>query len=399
MKTKFSPFYLVLIILLVASLACSLTGSSNPTESTPIGIPVETDIPPTEAPVATEETVVVTEEPVTTNSGQVVYTYQGNILRYIVDSGAVSQVTTDAIADNYEQMYHAPQISADGSLLAYSKFNQSYIYDFASSTTQLLSADKTFLHWVGDAREYIFYRGDLTCPPVDELETQNLLYFELVKTNHDNSAMQTVLANIGGGLKFPQSVSENLQWAGASSCGCYSECGAIGLYSLASGNMIAPPIDLYAGDLIFSPDSLFLLTAQQQMYGYYESPLYIANVDYSGLTPIFSEPNAAPVDYLWSPLNGEWIAMTLYYFDADGMTLTNTRVILVRPDGSDMRVVEDSFGQLLDWSPDGTQLLYYSSANPEHNLYIYDLGSGIKTILPVDLDENGYFRADWGLLP
>ncbi len=243
-----------------------------------------------------------------------------------------------------------------------------------------------------------FFRGDLDCPAVDALDEQTLLNFDLVKTSYDAPTTQIVLANVAGGLRFPHQVSENLQWAGVISCGCYSECGAIGLYHLSGGNFVAPPMDIFAGDLAFSPDSLFLITATRQIYGYAQSPLYIANIDYSGITPIFSEPNAAPLFYLWSP-NGDWIAMTLIYFASDGMEITSSRVVLLRPNGSDITIVESNNANLVDWSPDGTQLLYSVTGSTATRFFIYDLASGVKTELPPTLDATIPSQADWGTLP
>ncbi len=155
MKNRISPLYLIVIILMAASLACSLTGSATPTDSTQISIPVETDAPEqptTEIPVVVEET----DEPKTITRGQIVYTYQGNVWQYVVDSGEISQITTDGIAGNYEQSYQAPLVSPDGSLLAFYKYNQPYIFNFENGTTRNLNPDDHFRQWTGDQRDYLF---------------------------------------------------------------------------------------------------------------------------------------------------------------------------------------------------------------------------------------------------
>ena len=398
MKTRRSPLYLSLLILLAVGMACSITGTVTPTETeAPISEPTEKVVEPTAAvPTAEEPTAEVTAE--VPNRGQIVYSYQGNLWRYIVDTGAITQITMDGVADSYEMSYGYPLISPDGSLLAFDRGTSSFIHDFASTSMFSFADGRKILQWVGDAREYVFYRGNLTCPAVENLEDQVLLNFDLVRVNFDTPSTEIFIRNIAGGLKFPQNVSENGQWAGVMYCGCYSECGSNNLLNLTTGVAYNPPMTLYAGELAFSPDSLFIVTAQQQVYGYYQSPLYIANVDYTGMTSIFSEPNSAPLWYRWSP-DGQWIAMTLIYFDSDGMTITDSRVVLLKPNGSSVTIVDGPTASFVDWSPDGTQVLYSKAAGGSSTLHIYDLASGVKTTLPMTVNGSMYLEADWGQLP
>jgi len=398
MKTRRSPLYLSLLILLAVGMACSITGTVTPTETeAPISEPTEKVVEPTAAvPTAEEPTAEVTAE--VPNRGQIVYSYQGNLWRYIVDTGAITQITMDGVADSYEMSYGYPLISPDGSLLAFDRGTSSFIHDFASTSMFSFADGRKILQWVGDAREYVFYRGNLTCPAVENLEDQVLLNFDLVRVNFDTPSTEIFIRNIAGGLKFPQNVSENGQWAGVMYCGCYSECGSNNLLNLTTGLAYNPPMTLYAGELAFSPDSLFIVTAQQQVYGYYQSPLYIANVDYTGMTSIFSEPNSAPLWYRWSP-DGQWIAMTLIYFDSDGMTITDSRVVLLKPNGSSVTIVDGPTASFVDWSPDGTQVLYSKAAGGSSTLHIYDLASGVKTTLPMTVNGSMYLEADWGQLP
>jgi Tol biopolymer transport system component len=302
------------------------------------------------------------------------------------------------VGGSYEMSYGHPLIAPDGSLLAFDKNNLSYIQDYTSSAISGFPDGRRILQWVGNAREYIFYRGNLTCPAIENLDDQVLLNFDLVRVNFDTPTSEIFLANVGGGLKFPQGVSENGQWASVMYCACYSECGANNLLNLTTGVTVSPPMSFSAGDFAFSPDSLFFVTATRQMFGYYQSPLYIANADYSGMTSIFSEPNSAPLWYRWSP-GGQWIAMTLIYFDSDGMTITDSRVVLLRPDGSNVTIVDGTTANFIDWSPDGTQVLYSLTTGESSTLHIYDLASGVKTALPMMVSGSMYLEADWGRLP
>lgn len=400
MKTRKSPLYLSLLILLAVGMACSITGTATPTEEVPHSVETTEAVVTEEVVTTTEAAVEPTEEPTVEmpNQGQIVYIHQGNLWRYIVDTGINTQLTTDGVAGSYEMSYGHPLIAPDGSLLAFEKNNLSYIQDYASSAISGFPDGRRILQWVGNAREYIFYRGNLTCPAVDNLDDQVLLNFDLVRVNFDTPASEIFIRNITGGLKFPQSLSENGQWAGVTFCGCYSECGASNLVNLVSGVTVSPPMSFYASDFAFSPDSLFFITATQQIYGYYQSPLYIANADYSGMTSIFSEPNSAPLWYRWSP-DGQWIAMTLIYFDSDGMTITDSRVVLLRPNGSNVTIVDATTASFIDWSPDGTQVLYSIAAGESSTLHIYDPASGVKTTLPMTVSGSMYLEADWGKLP
>lgn len=400
MKTRRSPLYLALLVLLAVGMACSITGTATPTEEVPHSVETTEAVATEEVVATTEAAVEPTEEPTdeVPNRGQIVYVHQGNLWRYAVDTGINTQLTTDGVAGSYEMSYGHPLIAPDGSLLAFEKNNMSYIQDYGSSTISGFPDGRHILQWVGNAREYIFYRGNLICPAVENLDDQVLLNFDLVRVNFDTPSSETFLANVGGGLKFPQSVSENGQWAGVMYCGCYSECGAINLLNLTTGVTVIPSMSFYASDFAFSPDSLFFITATQQMFGYYQSPLYIANADYSGMTSIFSEPNSAPLWYRWSP-DGQWIAMTLIYFDSDGMTITDSRVVLLRPNGSNVTIVDSATASFIDWSPDGTQVLYSIAAGESSTLHIYDLASGVKTALPMTVSGSMYLEADWGRLP
>lgn len=400
MKTRRSPLYLTLVLLLAVGMACSITGTATPTEEVPHTIETTEAVVTEEVVTTTEAAVEPTEEPTVEvpNRGQIVYVYQGNLWRYIVDTGINTQLTTDGVAGSYEMSYGHPLIAPDGSLLAFEKNNMSYIQDYASGAITGFPDGRHILQWAGNAREYIFYRGNLTCPAIENLDDQVLLNFDLVRVNFDVPTSEIFLANVGGGLKFPQNVSENGQWAGVMYCGCYSECGANNLLNLTTGVTVSPPMSFSAGDFAFSPDSLFFVTATRQMFGYYQSPLYIANADYSGMTAIFSEPNSAPLWYRWSP-DGQWIAMTLIYFDSDGMTITDSRVVLLKPNGSNVTIVDGPNANFVAWSPDGTQVLYSITAGESSTLHIYDLASGVKTSLPMMVSGSMYLEADWGRLP
>lgn len=396
-------FLILLLILSLVSLACSLSGKLTPTEETfpTADLPVTSEPPaepkdPTIQP--TDVTQVPTDEPTplpVSNNGQIVYTDQGNLWRYIVDSGELQQVTTDGLASSYDLKYDAPLISPDGNLLAYRKNNASYIYDFNSTLSSSFTDGRNLLQWTGSGQEYIFYRGDLICPAVENLEDQVLLNFDLYWADFRSPSTESFIANIAGGLKFPQVVSPDEQYASVMSCGCYSECGASELYYLPTNTVILNPEGLSMGHLAFSPDSRFLLTAERQMFGYYPSPLYIANADLSGITPLFTKADTAPLYFAWSP-DQQWIGMTLITIGSDGMSILESQVILLTPDGASQTVLPASNASFVDWSPDGSKVLYKVEGAGTYTLHIYDLASRSETALPMSVISSYFFQADWG---
>jgi len=61
--------------------------------------------------------------------------------------------------------------------------------------------------------------------------------------------------------------------------------------------------------------------------------------------------------------------------------------------------VEYGFAEFVDWSPDGSQLIYSQEISEDmKQLYIYDLTSADKTMLPFTFDRYSDFVTDWGTL-
>jgi Tol biopolymer transport system component len=153
---------------------------------------------------------------------------------------------------------------------------------------------------------------------------------------------------------------------------------------------------MYPGNIDFSPDNTQLTVSQHQMFGYMQSPLYVANINYAGMTEVFSIPDVAPVNAQWSP-DGAWLAFTGVIFDEDAFTEIDRCVRLVKPDGSQEYVAECMFAEFVTWSPDGGHLLYSQRVGAKNQLYIYNLGTSARTKLPIQADP--YTLVDWGRLP
>ena len=99
--------------------------------------------------------------------------------------------------------------------------------------------------------------------------------------------------------------------------------------------------------------------------------LYIVDLN-CAITRLTSNPynDRYPV---WSPTGG-WIAFT-----------NNSAISLIRPDGSDIRVlpIDNTLGFPVDWSNDGQRLYYYSPAwnlSPSR-LWVYDIQTGVSEVI------------------
>jgi hypothetical protein len=412
MKKNISIFLLLLMLLVITLSSCQTsdiyapTSTHEPQITSPILEPTITatqdqilipeptpvdEIPPSPDPTPTEP--APTAPP--TTSGQIAYIYNGNVWRYFVDSMESVQVTTDGVPGDYQNTYGRPAISPDGRYLAFNKDTSSWIQDLVTNTLIDISDYGQFFAWTGEGTQFFGVQGDFACPDIDNLEDQVLINFDILRFDLDDLPNPTLLANIGGGLKFMAAISGDGQWASIVHCACYSECGSENLWHLPSAKSIPPPIDLFPGYIDFSPDNTQLTVSLYQLYGYYQSPLYVANIDYTGMVEIFSDPSVAPIDAQWSP-GGEWIAFTGVILTDDELVESDRCVRLIKPDGSQEYVVECLFANFLTWSPDGDQLLYSQRLGTQAHIFIYDLATSSRTKLPIQLDH--YADVDWGRL-
>ena len=409
MNKHFSPMYLLIVVVIVVSVACGLPGSTQReptatpeminTQPTPLEEATATDeVTPPILPTATE-TGIATEPPTSMiNSGQIAYRYDGQIWRYLVDSGEMIQVSSVVIGDEFSMGYGRAQFSPAGRYLAYNLGNRSWLQDFETDTSMDISPYGQFFAWQGEGTQFHAVQGDMECPAIEDLDDQELLNFDIVRLDVQDLSNATLIANIDGGLRFVSAISPNGEWASINICGCYSECGPASLWHLPTLSVITPPAGMDVGNFDFSPNSQQMTVSLQQMFGYVESALNVANTDYSEIIEVFSAPNTAPLDARWSP-DGEWIAFTTVIFADDEFTEIDRCVSLIRPDGNQEAVVECTFAELAAWSPDGAQLLYSQNDGSLEQFYIYDLITGTKTPIPIQVDSYSKGYIAWGRLP
>jgi hypothetical protein len=410
---------LIIGMSVIFTLACSLPGLFRPTPvSEPLGTevavlpeltvtndtskapdPTATDIlilPPDATATGVPPTAEATSPP--TNAGQIVYRFQNNLWRYVIDSSETIPVTTTGTPGGTPYPLQRAAFSTDGRYLAYNLHGQSVILDLSTDTSLNISGQGYFFAWQGETTQFYAVQGDFECPPIEDLEDQVLINFDLLRLDLNNLPNPEFLANISGGLSFLQAISPDGEWASVTQCGCYSECGPEGLWHIPTLNEVPPPIDLYPGNINFSPDSTQLTVSQWQMFGYIQSPLYVANSDFTGMVEVFSIPDVAPVNAQWSP-DGAWVGFTGIAFAADEFTETDRCVHLVRPDGSENLIVECDFADFITWSPDGTQLLYNQVSGTQDVFFIYDLATSSTTLLPFQVEPYTTHSIDWGRHP
>jgi hypothetical protein len=394
------------VFIMIGLAACDTPGFNAPTATWESSGSSETEeshtLPTIETyPTPTFSVTIIPTEmptPVSTGPGQIAYISGGNVWRYLISDGQSVQVTMDGAADNPETRYSNPQFSPDGRYLAFTKNGVSSVVDLTSGDVIDLMGYGMFFRWDTSGNQFFTTRGDFECPSLENLDDQDLLNFDVLRYNLSNLETPEIIANVGGGLKFLTAISNDGQWAGIQNCACYSECGSTSLWHLPTASTIAMPEELYAGNLDFSPDASQVILSQYQMYGYVQSPLYVAGSDLYNMTVVFEEANVAPTLALWSP-DGAWIAFTAISFDQDSMEATDSRVILIRPDASEMTVAASGFAELVDWSPDSSKLLYKLGDPASETFYIYDLDDWSQTPVPMTIDPYTSRSMDWGRLP
>ncbi|HSN93710.1 MAG TPA: hypothetical protein VLR89_01460 [Anaerolineaceae bacterium] len=366
--------------------------SPNPTQASPTSFTV-----PTQPSTITPTAEVVTEMVL---NGQLAYIFEGNVWRYILATGESIQVTTQ-VWDGHYTNYFDPQFSPDGRYLAYSKHpdNRSYISDLVDGTVIEITSYGEFFGWTGHGND--FFAGISKEKWVTDQMVNTFKFYRYDLANLDSPEF---LASLSEQRRSPLSISSDGQWASLNmDRGCpYPECRFDKLWNLSTAKEITPPADFTAGHIDFSPDSKKLALSARYSDWYKESPLFVANIDMSALTPIVSQPQTRVGYVFWSP-DGQWLAYQAIEFDSsnvmsDGQYVIERRVMLVRPDGSDLTRVAGESANLVGWSPDGSHLLYWQYRSEPPIFTVYEIKTGLKQALPLIVNGPRSEVHDWGNL-
>lgn len=386
---------LFVFFLLTACSSLDTVTVDLPTDEEKVVSPEITEAPTSEnlvtEEILTETEEVLTEEP--PSRGQIVYIFGGEVWRYIVDLNSTTQLTTGSSG-----FFSNLAISEDGVSAAYNRDDGIHILNLSNGTEQILNAVGTFVNWGEEAGEIYTFDNDLVCEDfANDIQNQDQINYDVLRVNLTDTSSTFTVTNIPGGMRLPQGIYNYGTYASMASCGCYSECGGYSLWYLPTVTQLShPAVGTNAGGFSFSPDYSQVTFSNLQMYGYFQSPVYVSDPNFTSSSIVYNETNVAVIDPTWSP-SGEWITFTAINYDNSTMEITNSRVLIVRPDGSEQRVVEDVFGWVVDWSPDGQYLLYKQDGLPSDTFTIYSLLDASKTLLPFTADE--YRPVDWGNLP
>ncbi len=337
--------------------------------------------------------------------GQIAYMgSDGNI--WVQNSKAIQpfQLTTDA---DEELRYYAPQFSPGGELLAYCRNDQSGV-----------GGSDLFLVRTG-AWQPIFLVTDVYCQAYPQQgfdwspDGSSIAYTRSFEYNPQPDGRQWSTFHGIWSVDIVSGETEELvpppgtnplvyplwspdgRWIRMYELVFQEGLGVLRTWNRESGslyNWLGLGEELFPGFSDWSPDSSRLVLDQVTYVGYPGAGLFTSAPDVSGLQQIFLDPGRGAVQPLWSP-DGDTLAFQLlkYYRNEQASLMFSA------PDGSNLREAFSNQASmvLLDWSPDGQQLLLVTDDGGEAGLYIYDLGTrgAITVALP-----SGW-QADWGVLP
>jgi Tol biopolymer transport system component len=140
-----------------------------------------------------------------------------------------------------------------------------------------------------------------------------------------------------------------------------------------------------AGDpATWSPDGKSIAFAASTDYDKRKSGVYVVSADGSGLHRV-GPPTRSTITARWSP-DGSWIAFH------EGSPVDGDLVV-IRPDGSDRRVLKNTDGCCPVWSPDSRALLFLRQGAAGSELFVMMVADGSITQVTTTPGEIG--APDW----
>jgi len=344
-------------------------------------------------------TVVMIEElqpsPTETSSlrGQVALVSNGTIWLYNLETESLVEVATVSPEDKLGKL----EISEDGNWLAYNTQSTLFVQRLSNGDEYSLTETGSFLGWSDQSGQFYSVLSHGQCEDIfDNLEDQDLINYDVLKVNLLDSAEDDLLINVSGGLRVPQTISEDGAWISFLNCRCYSECFGYSLWHIPSEAELGQPEEgLIPGPFSFSPDYCSVTFSRFMGLGFEASPLFVADVNFDDVMTIFEDEGIYPESPIWSP-RGDWIAFEGWRVDSEGFDIIDSRIILVKPDGSAQILLEESGADVIAWSPKGDHLMYMLEEGGERSYYVYSPDTGEKELIPL---PPASFVLDWGNLP
>ncbi len=337
--------------------------------------------------------------------GQIAYIGgDGNIWVLRSDNPLPLQLTSDA---SQQVRYYSPRFSPAGDMLAYCRSaaggdggSQIYLARAASWQPILLVEDvfcqgfpQVGFDWSPDGKSIAYTRSFVYGPQgngqqwskyhgiwsVDVASGQSL---ELIPPPGTNPLIYPHWSPDGNWIRLYELF--------------YTEgLGVLRTWNRQSGalyNWLGAGQDMFPGSSDWSPDSVRLVFDQVTYVGYPGAGLYTALPDASGLLQLYINPNQGVMRPSWSPDGANLAYLLRTYGDKE-----KNAVGLIFPNGTNAREIYTTRANLeiLDWSPDGSQLIFASDEGGQANIYLYDLPSAAQFTLV----EGSGWQADWATLP
>jgi Tol biopolymer transport system component len=348
----------------------------------------------------------------TSNSGQIAYIgLDYNVYIYQPDSNQTIQVTQDGSENLY---YHSPVFSPDGKSLAFFLSNKTdqydneksslYVVNASTLSTRLLINDGGMgLSWAPDSERIAYGRMINSNCILSENGIQHVPAGIWLANN--STAQTSELFHI----EQPGDFQEGVGSPGWSPNGteilfitypCFSEGYGYAIWDRTRGVVRLNQIEHAPKFISWMPNSSSFLGADPPPMGFYPSGIYEYNLDGQVIRTVYFDQTQEVSDLIVSP-DGQSVVFGSARADEVNPSVTSeTSLNMISIDGSGLHNIAGSASYPAAWSPDSTQILFYSGVNYGDNgtaeLSIYHISQGTTTKIA---DTRINLGADWGRLP
>lgn len=337
--------------------------------------------------------------------GQIAYIGgDGNVWVLRGDNPIPFQLTSDA---SQQVRYYSPRFSPSGDMLAYCRNqaggdggSQLYLARTASWQPILLVEDvfcqgfpQIGFDWSPDGSFIAYTRSFVYAPQANGAQWSK--FHGIWSVDVSNGQSQEIIPPPGANpLLYPQ-WSPDGNWIRLYELFYNEGLGVLRTWNRQNGalyNWLGAGQDMFPGSSDWSPDSVRLVFDQVTYVGYPGAGLFTALPDSSSLLQLYVNPNQGVMRPTWSP-DGANLAFLLRTYGRD----EKNAVGLIFPNGNNVREIYQTRANLeiLDWSPDGKQLIFASDESGQADIYLYDLPSETQKTLV----EGSGWQADWASLP
>jgi len=311
----------------------------------------------------------------------------GNLYLYIGEINETIQLTSDASNSGYT----FPRFSPDGRFLAYLTDNASggdlYVMDLETKVSERLARKVGYwgnYDWAPDSKSIIYgFDAEKSCLAYDQESTFGIFQIQL-----DTQDKTEIIAPHGTivPLKGPK-FSGDGNWISFESYPCFSSGYRFYTMNIATGETY----DSGAGaEADWSPSEPMLAIAQST-WGGGEGNLAMNTPDLNQMDLIdassgmqFGDPNFSPDGY-WVALRSYTLTESLYVSDEEMARWEDNTILLNLQDERQLEICSsrEMVGcGFVSWSPDGSQVIFYTNENNNAQWYIYNLENNERVSIP-----------------